>query len=43
MSKCQPVALGIAIGVLWAFSVFFAGIFAMSGWGLALVQVLGSF
>lgn len=43
MNKCQPLALGIALGVLWAFSVFFAGIFAMSGWGAALVQVLGSF
>ena len=43
MSKCQPLARGIAMGVLWAFSVFFAGIFAMSGWGAALVQVLGSF
>jgi hypothetical protein len=43
MNKCQPLALGIAIGVLWAFYVFFAGIFAMFGWGAAMVAALGSF
>jgi hypothetical protein len=43
MNKCQPLALGIAIGVLWAFYVFCAGIFAMFGWGAALVAALGSF
>jgi len=43
MSKCQPLALGIAIGVLWACSVFLAGIFAMFGWGAAFVNVLASF
>ncbi len=43
MNKCQPLALGIAIGVLWAIYVFFAGLFAMSGWGAALVETLGSF
>jgi hypothetical protein len=43
MNKCQPLALGIAIGVLWAFYVFFAGIFAMFDWGVALVAALGSF
>lgn len=43
MNKCQPLALGIAIGVLWAVSVFLAGIFAMFGWGVAFVQVLASF
>lgn len=43
MNKCQPFALGIAIGVLWAFYVSCAGIFAMFGWGTALVETLGSF
>ena len=43
MNKCQPLALGIAIAVLWAVSVFLAGIFAMFGWGVAFVQVLASF
>lgn len=42
-NKCQPLALGVAIGVLWAIYVFFAGIFAMVGWGVSLVQTLGSF
>lgn len=42
MNKCQPLALGIAIGVLWAIYVFFAGIFATFGWGTALVTTLGS-
>jgi hypothetical protein len=42
-SKLQPLALGIAIGVLWALSVFFAGIFAMFDWGNAFVETLASF
>ena len=40
MNKCQPVALGVAIGVLWAAYVFLAGIVAMFGWGTALVETL---
>ena len=43
MNKCQPVALGVAIGVLWSASVFLAAIFAMFGWGVAFVNVLASF
>ncbi len=43
MNKLQPLALGIAIGVLWAVYVFFAGIFAGFGWGAPLVATLGSF
>lgn len=43
MNNCQPLALGVAIGVVWALYVFFAGIFAMFGWGNALVDTLGSF
>jgi hypothetical protein len=43
MNKCQPLALGVAIGVLWAIYVFFAGIFANFGWGAPLVNTLGSF
>ena len=43
MNKCQPLALGIAIGVLWSVSIFFAAIAAMFGWGTAFVQVIASF
>jgi hypothetical protein len=43
MNKCQPLALGIAIGVLWAVYVFFAGLFAMFGWGTAMVEMMASF
>ena len=43
MNKCQPLALGVAIGVLWSASVFLAAIFAMFGWGVAFVNVLASF
>jgi hypothetical protein len=42
MNKCCPNALGVAIGVLWAFYVFFCGITAMFGWGNALVSTLSS-
>ena len=42
MTKCRPVALGIGIGALWAFYVFFIGITAMFGWGNALVGALAS-
>ncbi|MDE1970609.1 MAG: bacteriophage holin [Patescibacteria group bacterium] len=43
MNTCSPKALGVALGVLWALYVFFAGIFAMYGWGSALVALLSSF
>jgi hypothetical protein len=42
MNKCQPLALGIAIGVLWAFYVACLAITAMFGWGVALVGPLAS-
>jgi hypothetical protein len=42
MNKCQPLALGIAVGVLWAIYVFFAGIVAIFGWGTTLVTTLAS-
>jgi hypothetical protein len=42
MNKCQPLALGVAIGVLWAIYVFFVGITAMFDWGNALVEALAS-
>ena len=42
MNKCQPLPLGIAIGVLWAIYVFSVGITAMFGWGVALVETLAS-
>lgn len=42
MNKCQPLPLGVAIGVLWAAYVFLAGIVAMFGWGTTLVETLAS-
>ncbi len=42
MNKCQPLALGIAIGVLWAIYVFLAGIIAIYGWAVALVEAFAS-
>ena len=42
MNRCQPLPLGIAIGVLWAIYVLFVGIVAMFGWGVALVEALSS-
>jgi hypothetical protein len=42
MNKCQPLPLGIAIGVLWAVYVLFVGIVAMFGWGVGLVEALSS-
>jgi hypothetical protein len=42
MNKCSPNALGVAIGVLWAAYVFFCGITAMFGWGVALVVAISS-
>jgi hypothetical protein len=42
MDKCQPLALGVAIGILWAIYVFVVGITAMFGWGNALVEALAS-
>ena len=42
MNKCRPLALGIAIGVLWAFYVGCVGITAMFGWGDALIAPLAS-
>ena len=42
MNKFSPNALGIAVGVLWATYVFFCGITAMFGWGIALVAAISS-
>ncbi len=42
MNKFSPNALGISIGALWAVYVFFCGITAMFGWGVALVDALSS-
>ena len=42
MNQCQPLPLGIAIGVVWAIYVFCVGITAIFGWGASLVDVLGS-
>ena len=42
MGKLQPLALGIAIGLLWAIYVGCLGIFAMLGWGNGLVAPLAA-
>jgi len=42
MNKCQPVPLGIAVGVLWAIYVFCLGIVAMFNWGVPMVDMLAS-
>ncbi len=42
MKKLSLNALGIAIGVLWAFYVFFCGITAIFGWGAELVRAFSS-
>lgn len=42
MNRCQPLALGIAIGVLWALYVGFLAIAAMFDWGATLVPPLSS-
>jgi hypothetical protein len=42
MDKCRPLALGVAIGAVWAFYVFGLAIAAMFGWGTALVDTLAS-
>jgi len=41
--KLQPLALGIAFGLVWAIGVFLAGIFAMFNWGNAFVATIASF
>jgi len=40
--KCQPIALGVAIGALWTFYVFCLALVAMFGWGTAMQQMLAS-
>lgn len=42
MNKCQPLALGVAIGVLWAIYVAGLAIVAMFDWGTGLVAPLAS-
>ncbi len=41
-SRCSPNALGVAVGVLWSFYIFFCGITAIFGWGAVLVRVFSS-
>ena len=43
MNKIQPLALGVAIGVLWAVYVACAAIMAMFNWGGAFVVAMASF
>ena len=42
MNRLSINALGIAIGILWAAYVFFCGIIAIFGWGIALVNAISS-
>ena len=42
MGRCQPVALGTAIGVLWALYIGCVGIMAMFNWGTGLIAPLAS-
>lgn len=42
MNRLSVNALGVAVGILWAVYVFFCGITAMFGWGVALVDALSS-
>ena len=42
MNRCQPLALGVAIGVLWALYVALLAIAAMFDWGTALVSSMAS-
>jgi hypothetical protein len=42
MSNLKPLALGVAIGVLWAVYMFILAIMAMFGWGNAMVDIVAS-
>lgn len=42
MHKLHPLALGVAVGVLWAVYIFIAGIIAIYAWGTTLVQTFAS-
>lgn len=42
MTRLQPLALGVAFGVLWALYVGFLGLIAMFGWGTGMVAALAS-
>lgn len=43
MNTCQPLALGIAIGVLSAFYIAGLAIVAMFDWGTELIAPIASF
>jgi hypothetical protein len=42
MSRLQPFAFGIAIGVVWAVGVLLGGLVAMTGYGAVFVNALGT-
>ncbi|MDE2181460.1 MAG: bacteriophage holin [Alphaproteobacteria bacterium] len=42
MNRCQPLALGVAIGVLWALYIGGMAIMAMFGWGTPLIPLLAA-
>ena len=42
-NKLHVLSLGLALGVVWGLSVFLIGLLAMTGYGMELVKLLGSF
>jgi len=40
--KCNPKALGLAIGILWGLACLLIGIFAMYGYGNAFLDLFAS-
>lgn len=43
MNRLQPVALGVALGILGAAYIFIVGITAIFGWGAGIVEPIGTF
>lgn len=42
--RLSVIGLGLALGITWAFAIFFLGIIAwLFGWGVAMVHLFGSF
>ncbi|MFA4846438.1 MAG: bacteriophage holin [Patescibacteria group bacterium] len=42
MNKCHPVALGVALGALWAFYLVCLAIMASFGWGAEWIAPIAS-
>lgn len=43
MQKLSVKGLALAMGILWGAGILFAGIAAANGWGVAVVNMIGSF